>query len=166
MVKKRGITTEGDEIIIPYARGRLTTPYGEYEFYYPKGIRWGCKRCGACCRDASHRPRKVLLLPSDVERLEKAGEKEFKVDVKGEAPFVAEMKKAGGACVNLTKEGCRVYPNRALLCRTYPFWIEKDGRSFEIRFDSRCIGFGHGGELREDFFRNLILQALEQREDA
>jgi Fe-S-cluster containining protein len=162
--KRKGMT-EGEEIVIPYARGRLTTPSGEYEFYYPK-VRWGCKRCGACCRDASHRPRKVLLLPVDVEKLEKAGEVGFKVEVKGEAPFVAEMRKAGGACIYLTKEGCRVYPHRALLCRTYPFWIERDGRSFEIRFDARCIGFGHGGELKEDFFRDLIKQALEQRGDA
>lgn len=165
MGKKRGAMTEGNEIVIPYARGRLTTPSGEYEFYYPK-VRWGCKRCGACCRDASHRPRKVLLLQADVEKLEKAGEVGFKVEVKGEAPFVAEMRKAGGACIYLTKEGCRVYPHRALLCRTYPFWIERDGRSFEIRFDARCIGFGHGGELKEDFFRDLVEQALEQRGDA
>jgi Fe-S-cluster containining protein len=163
--KKRGTIMEGDEIVIPYARGRLTTPSGEYEFYYPK-VRWGCKRCGACCRDASHRPRKVLLLPADVEKLEKTGTVGFKVEVKGEAPFVAEMRKAGGACIYLTKEGCRVYPHRAMLCRTYPFWIERDGRSFEIRFDARCIGFGHGGELKEDFFRDLVEQALEQRGDA
>ena len=166
MTKNKGTKTEGDEIIIPYARGKFTTPSGEYEYYYPKALRWGCKRCGTCCRDASHRPRKVLLLPSDIERLEKSGEKDFKVEVTGEAPFVAEMKKASGACIYLTKEGCMVYPHRALICRTYPFWIERDGRCFEIRFDARCIGFGHGGELKEDFFRDLIIQALEQRGDA
>jgi Fe-S-cluster containining protein len=163
-LSRRGKTpSEGREIVVSYARGKLSTESGEYDYYYPKGVRWGCKRCGACCRDASHRPRKVLLLQSDVERFEKAGETNFKVDVAGEAPFVAEMKKAGGACIYLTREGCRVYPSRALLCRTYPFWIEKDGRSFEIRFDSRCPGFGHGGELREDFYRSLLTQALEQR---
>ena len=166
MGKKKGVMKEGDNIVVPYAWGKISTPSGEYEFYYPKGIWWGCKRCGACCRDASHRPRRVLLLPSDVARLEKAGEKDFKLDIKGEEPFVGEMKKAGGACIYLTKEGCKVYPHRALLCRTYPFWIERDGRSFEIMFDRRCIGFGHGGELREDFFRDLVLQALEQRGDA
>ena len=166
MGKKKNIITERDKIVIPYARGKFTTPSGGYEFYYPKGIRWGCKRCGACCRDASQRPRRVLLLKSDVDRFEKAGEGGFKVEVKGETPFVAEMRKTGSACTYLTKEGCRVYPHRALLCRTYPFWIERDGRSFEIMFDARCIGFDHGGELREDFFRDLIAQALEQRGDA
>ena len=165
MGKTRSAAPDGREVIIPYARGRLTTPSGEYEFYYPKGIRWGCKRCGACCRDASHRPRRVLLLPADVERLERAGEEGFKVEVKGEPPFVAEMRKAGGACIYLTEEGCRVYPHRALLCRTYPFWIERDERSFEIRFDARCPGFGHGGELREGFYRDLLTQALGQRGD-
>ncbi|MCX6649926.1 MAG: YkgJ family cysteine cluster protein [Candidatus Bathyarchaeota archaeon] len=166
MGKKTKVLREGGEIVVPYARGKITTPNGEYEFYYPKGVRWGCKRCGACCRDASHRPRRVLLLPSDVSRLAEAGEDGFKLDVKGEAPFVGEMKKVGGACIYLTEEGCRVYPHRALLCRTYPFWIERDGRSFEIMYDARCIGFGHGGGLGEDFFRDLVEQALEQRGDA
>jgi Fe-S-cluster containining protein len=164
--KKSLFAREGDEIVIPYARGKITTSTGEYEFYYPKGIRWGCKRCAACCRDESHRPRRVLLLPYDIARLEAAGEKDFKVDVKKEDPFVGEMKKVGGACIYLTKEGCRVYPNRALLCRTYPFWIERDGRTFEIRFDARCPGFAHGGELREDYFKSLIEMALEQRGDS
>jgi len=163
MSGKRKEERGGGEIVTPYARGRLATPSGEYDFYYPKGLRWGCKRCGACCRDASHRARRILLLPSDVERFEAAGEADFCAPVKGEDPFVAEMKKNGGACVNLTKEGCRVYQHRALLCRTYPFWIERDGHVFEIMFDSRCPGFGHGGELKEEFFRDLLVQALEQR---
>lgn len=166
MGKKRQAPSEGEDSVIPYARGKLSTPTGDYEFYYPKGLRWGCKRCGACCRDASHRQRRILLLPKDVERLGKAGEKDFTVEVRGEEPFVGEMRKAGGACIYLTKEGCRVYPSRALLCRTYPFWIERDGRSFEIMFDARCFGVGRGGELKEEFYRDLVLQALESRGDA
>lgn len=164
--KKKSVVKEKIDVVVPYARGKMATLSGEYEFYYPKGIRWGCKRCGACCRDTSDRPRRVLLLPSDVTRLEKGEQKDFKLDIKGEAPFVGEMKKAGGACIYLTKEGCSVYPYRALLCRTYPFWIEREGKSFEILFDRRCIGFGHGGELREEFFRDLVAQALEQRGDS
>lgn len=166
MGKKRQNPSEGEDFVIPYARGRFSTLTGDYEFYYPKGLRWGCKRCGACCRDATHRPRRILLLPKDVERLEKSGEKDFRVETKGEEPFVGEMRKAGGACVYLTKEGCRVYPSRALLCRTYPFWIERDGGSFEIRFDARCMGINRGGELKEDFYKDLVIQALEQRGDA
>jgi len=166
MGKKRQTFSESEEYVIPYARGRFSTPTGNYEFYYPKGLRWSCKRCGFCCRDSSKRPRKILLLPKDVERLGKIGEKDFQVEVKGEDPFVGEMKKTRSACVFLTKEGCRVYPSRALLCRTYPFWIERDGKSFEIRFDAECMGIFHGGELKEDFFKELVVQALEQRGDA
>ncbi len=163
MGKRRGGAGESREIVIPYARARLTTTSGEFEFYYPKGIRWSCKRCAACCRDASHRPRRILLLPSDVERLEAAGEREFTEEVRREEPFVAEMRKVEGACVNLTEEGCRVYPNRALLCRMYPFWVEREGRSLEVRVDTRCPGFGHGPELKEEYFRDLLTRALEER---
>ena len=151
------------EIVIPYARGKLSTSSGEYEFYYPKGVRWGCKKCGACCRDASHRPRTVLLLPADAKRLEGAGEREFMVEAEGKEPFVAEMRKVGGACIYLTQEGCRVYNDRALLCRMYPFSVERDGRILEVRVDTRCSGFGHGGELKEEFYRDLLSHALEQR---
>ncbi len=163
MRKRKGGTRESREIVIPYARAKLTTSSGEYEFYYPKGIRWSCKHCGACCRDASHRPRRILLLPSDVEKLEAAGEKEFVEKVRGDEPFVAEMKKAGGACINLTEEGCRVYSSRALLCRMYPFWVEREGRSLEVRVDMRCPGFGHGPEVKEEYFRDLLTRALEER---
>jgi Fe-S-cluster containining protein len=131
MGNKMRSQTDGEEVVISYARGRVTTPSGEYEFYYPKGLRWGCKRCGACCRDASHRPRKVLLLPGDVERLEAAGERDFKIETTSEEPFVGEIRKKGGACVFLSREGCRAYQHRALLCRTYPFWIERDGNTFD-----------------------------------
>ena len=151
------------EVVIPYARGKLSTGSGEYDFYYPKGIRWGCKKCGACCRDSSHRPRSVLLLSTDVKKLGEAGESEFMIEVRGKEPFVAEMRKAGGACIYLTREGCRVYPHRALLCRMYPFWVEREGRSLEVRVDTRCPGFGHGGELREEYYRDLLINALEQR---
>ena len=163
MGRRKGGAGESREIVIPYARARLTTDSGDYEFYYPKGIRWSCKRCGACCRDASNRPRKILLLVSDVERLETAGEREFIEKVKGEEPFVAEMRKAGGACINLREEGCRVYPNRALLCRMYPFWVEREGRSLEVRVDFRCPGFGHGPEVKEEYFKDLLTYALKER---
>ena len=153
----------GRDVIIPYARDKLSTQSIEYEFYYPKGLRWGCKKCGACCQDASHRPRNVLLLPADVKRLEEVGERDFIFEVRGKEPFVAEMRKVGGACIYLTKEGCRVYPHRALLCRMYPFWMEREGRSLEVRVDTRCPGFSHGGELREEFYRDLLIHALEQR---
>ena len=154
------------EVVIHYARGKLSTPSDEFTFYYPKGIRWGCKRCGACCMDTAHRPRRILLLSSDVERLEKCGEKEFKTELRGERPFIAEMRKRSGSCIYLIEKDCRVYPNRALLCRTYPFWIEKDGEVFEIMVDPHCTGIGRGGELREDFYRQLLLHAVEQRDIA
>jgi len=154
---------EDDGVVIHYARGRFSKSTNEYVYYYPKGIRWGCKKCGACCRDASHRPRRILLLPADIDRLEKAGEKEFSVEIRGEDPFVAEIRKNRDACIYLTPKGCRVYPHRALLCKTYPFWIERDGNIFEIMVDTRCLGIGHGGELDEGFYRDLLMQALEQR---
>ena len=164
MGKTRVREDKRHEVIIPYARSRITAKTGDYEFYYPKGIRWKCKRCASCCRDASHRPRRILLLPSDIEKLEKAGETKFTTEVKCEDPFKAEMRKDSGACVFLTEKECRIYSNRALLCRMYPFWVEKEGRSLEVRIDTRCPGFGHGSELKEEYFRELLTLALNLME--
>ncbi len=159
--KKNKLVEEG--VVIPYARSWLETPSGKFEFFYPKELKWECKKCGSCCCDAQHRPRRILLLSTDIERLEKNGMKDFTTKVKGEEPFIAQMKKSKGACINLTPTGCRVYLQRALLCRMYPFWVEREKRSFEIMVDTRCPGIGQGSDLNEGFFRELLSDAIAQR---
>jgi len=156
---------------IPYERSSLShEEEGEtrkVDFIYPVGLRWGCTKCGACCMDAPKRERRILLLPGDLERLrEAAGETEaYSGPLSGGGPFVAEMRKAGGRCFFLGDSGCRVYPQRPLLCRMYPLWVEREGDLLIIRVDGDCPGLGSGEELDEVFFRLSLGLAVSERGD-
>jgi Fe-S-cluster containining protein len=132
----------------------------EIEFFYPLNIQWGCIRCGACCGDVGDRVRMVMLLDKDLDRIEAAGEVDF-FEEWDEGNFSAIMKKVDGKCVFLTEEECRIYEHRALLCRMYPFWLEKQEDVFVFGVEKDCPGNGQGDYLEENFFRALLKMALE-----
>ncbi|MFP3951635.1 MAG: YkgJ family cysteine cluster protein [Candidatus Bathyarchaeia archaeon] len=147
------------------AYSESTLKYGEedaleYRFIHPVGLRWRCTNCGACCRNPEDRDRRILLLPTDISRLRGVIESEFYNTVEGREPFVAEMVKSDGKCVFLGADGCEIYDNRPLICRTYPFWIERIDQSFIFRVDEDCPGLGKGERLGERFFRKLLKECL------
>ena len=134
-------------------RGRLI------QFLYPAGLRWGCTRCGRCCRDTKKRERRILLLESDIRRIEAAGAEGFH-EPTDQKPFTGLMRMRDGACVFYTPLGCTIYHARALLCRTYPFWVEQMDDAYVIHVDPECPGLGEEHELAEEFYRELLGGAL------
>ena len=144
-------------------RGTLNQNGKIIEFYYPAGLTWSCINCGRCCRDTEGWERRVLLLEKDITRLEEAGEQGF-YEQTDEGKFVAVMKKEDGRCVFLGENGCMVYEDRALLCRMYPFYVERQGDVYVVGVDTGCPGVGGGEELAEEFFRGLLGYALDQME--
>jgi len=144
-----------------YYRGTLTHRGSQVEFYYLAGVRWSCGRCGRCCRDVEGHERRVLLLDGDIQRIRAAGAEGFH-EATGEEPFTGVMAKHDGVCVFYTPQGCTVYPDRALLCRMYPFWVERQGDAFIIHADPGCPGVGDGPELDEGFYRELLGLALAE----
>ena len=145
---------------LSYTRGGVEE---EIEFFYPSNVQWGCIRCGACCGDVGDRVRMVMLMDKDLDRIEAAGETDF-FDDWDEGSFSGIMKKVDGRCVFLTGEGCRIYEHRALLCRMYPFWLEKQEDMFVFGIDKDCPGNGQGEYLEEGFFKTLLEMALESRD--
>jgi Fe-S-cluster containining protein len=147
-----------------YSRGTLVYRKGseqeEVEFYYPIDLEWDCTRCGACCQDSMSRERRVLLLESDIHRFQEVGFTDFHEKTLNDDPFVGVLRKNQGKCIFLGQGECKTYPNRALLCRMYPFWVEKNGESFIIQADLDCPGFGDGEKLCESFFSDLLSYAL------
>jgi len=142
---------------------RLEASEKTIEFLYPANLGWDCTRCGACCRDAGGRERRILLLETDISRLEgQHGSEEFAEPIRGREPFVAEMRKIGGMCFFLSDDGCSAYDRRALLCRMYPFWVERSGDLFIIRADGACPGTS-GEPLGEAFFSGLLGRAVAER---
>lgn len=132
----------------------------EVEFYYPMDVRWDCIRCGACCGDVDKRERMIRLLDKDMDRIEEVTDEEY-YEEWDEGSFTGLMLKNEGKCVFLASEGCRIYDNRALLCRMYPFWLEKQEDLFVFGIDGDCPGQGNGKLLDEEFFRKLLQMALE-----
>jgi len=134
------------------------------EFLYPANLGWECTRCGACCRDQDERKRRILLLEKDVLRLsDRCGGEGFSDPIRGREPFVAEMRKIGGACLFLSGDGCSVYDRRALLCRMYPFWVERYGDLLVVRADGACPGVCGGKLLGDEFFAELLRRAIAER---
>ena len=137
----------------------------EFEFIYPSDLHWSCIKCGSCCRNPKDRERRILLLPSDISRLKTGGydPSDHIVQVTGSEPFTAEMKKIEGSCILLSEAGCKGYESRSLLCRMYPFWVEKQGDLFIIRYDDACPGFIKGKKIPEEYFQEFLKTAIIQR---
>ena len=147
-----------------HLRGTLKRNGREIEFYFPARLRWSCTRCGRCCRDAEDWERRVLLLDSDVKRLEETGAKEFS-DPVDEGRFKAVIRKRDGVCVFYGGDRCTVYEERALLCRMYPFYVEREGDVYVIGADPACPGVDGGEALGEGFYAELLAYALDRMED-
>lgn len=132
----------------------------EIEFYYPSGVLWDCIRCGACCGDVNKRERMIRLLDKDMDLIEQVTDEDY-YEEWNEGTFSGLMLKNDGKCVFFGNEGCRIYNNRTLLCRMYPFWLERQEGLFVFGVDTDCPGQGKGEALDEDFFRSLLKMALE-----
>jgi len=133
-------------------------------FIYPIGVHFECQRCANCCRDTEKRIRRILLSEVDVRRIRektKLQTKNFAYLLKGETPFKLEMKKINGKCIFLKGNKCRIYLARPLICRCFPFWIEKTKESFIFKVSSDCPGIGKGKLLGKSLFIKLLKLSFE-----
>jgi Fe-S-cluster containining protein len=90
----------------------------------------------------------------------------FVEPLEGNEPYVAKVKIRGGACVFLEGNACKVYPFRPLVCRFFPFWLEKDKSLFVFRVGGECPGLGVGNILGYGFFSSLLRLALQKHGEA
>lgn len=82
----------------------------------------------------------------------------------GLKPFTLEMKKdSEGKCLFLKENECQIYPISPLVCRFYPFWLEKrvDG-TFKFKITDECVGIGFGQILEKNFFKKLFDVATDR----
>jgi Fe-S-cluster containining protein len=130
------------------------------EFYYPSSLRWNCIKCGRCCKDIDGWDRRVLLLKKDVDGIKEAGYNNFYKQVE-EGKYIAIMQKNEEKCIFFEDDKCKIYLNRALLCRMYPFYVDKIGDIFVIYVDDTCMGLDEGNIIVEKFYRDLLEYALD-----
>jgi Fe-S-cluster containining protein len=129
-----------------------------------------CVNCGLCCRDACRHFRRIVLTPTDADRIAQATRlplEEFcKPTHHASAPFFWIMKKESGTCVFLDSNSmCKVYDSRPMICRCYPFPVEFDVRVFTFGTPSRdCPGIGRGDKLPREFFEKLAEEVINSYE--
>lgn len=96
------------------------------EHWFANGLKFGCRQCGRCC---TGEPGYVWVTNEEIVRLAKAVhltkslfEDRFVRLVEGGKKSLIEL--PGGDCVlfDPSKRGCRVYADRPVQCRTWPFW--------------------------------------------
>ena len=138
----------------------------EEDFNFPRGILWKCQRCAKCCRDAPERERRILILSFEAKQIGKmvGFPLERFCRKTGLKPFTLEMKKdSEGKCLFLKENGCQIYSIRPLVCRFYPFWLEKrKDEAFSFKITDECVGIGFGQILEEDFFKHLFDVATDR----
>jgi len=133
-------------------------------FKYPHEMRFKCQRCTRCCRDTEDRPRRIMLSKLDAERIKartKLQTNNLAKHFSSREPFIFEMRKIGGKCIFLENDTCRIYSSRPLICRCFPFWIEKTKESFIFKVSSDCPGIGKGKLLGKSFFIRLLKLSFE-----
>ena len=138
-----------------------------------KQFRFKCKRCAAlCCKLGGPE-----LLEHDVKKIEATGysRKDF-LEPSKKTGFnltraVGALKtREDGSCVFLTQNSnmecinCSIYEVRPVLCRIYPFTIERlDQNKMAIKFIPCCKGLNNpeGKILEEKFFSRKLNEFME-----
>lgn len=133
--------------------------------FYSEGLYFSCKRCSVCCRyDAGsvylseNDVKKLLLrLNMDRESFIKTYCRRVK-DWKGKG-LLSLKEKANYDCI-LWENGCTVYEDRPLQCRTFPFWdsILSSRKAWE-QAATGCPGMNTGTRYTE----KQILDYIEMR---
>lgn len=102
-----------------------------------------------------------MLLDGEVGRIAKTtGMKisEFTVEAKWGA-YTHRMKKRNGKCPFLNGKACKIYDLRPLVCRLYPFSLEKSGNTYVFEASDDCPGVDLGDVVSKQEFRGMFEEA-------
>jgi len=126
-------------------------------------IGFHCLRCSDCCIGNDN---SVVVFPSEISRVmhftgeswletaEPPGDGEWDLDGNFHT-LEWRLKKKNCSCKYFTKDRCMIYEVRPLLCRTYPFYLDRNILSF-----SECRGLG--GEIGIKESESLAMLLLER----
>lgn len=115
--------------------------------WYEKGLRFGCQGCGNCCRGPGGY---VWITPQEAEtiarRLGQTFERFAAAMLRQTLSGLALVDSPSGDCPLLGDDGrCRVYNERPMQCRTWPWWEENLVSEKRWRdAASRCPGMNAG----------------------
>jgi len=111
------------ELIDYFGNYRTTLKVGKIFFVLPANLSHKCKRCGVCCTKGD-----CNIHPEEIERIKKLGYDGFyKKNDKRETGYM--MATVNGKCMFLDydkdkKASCRIYKDRPIMCKIYPYMFE------------------------------------------
>ena len=139
-------------------------------YHQDKPLRFHCTGCGQCCTGGPD--YFVFLTERESERIRRrlgVTRAWFKRRYlrRGPQGELVINNQGGGPCVFLDKENrCRVYAERPLQCRTYPFWPEVLKSPSKWRGEARrCEGIDQGNVVPLSRIRALLAQHEREADD-
>lgn len=116
--------------------------------WYRDGLRFSCTRCGKCCKGG---PGKLRIGPEEIAVLARRlglGDAEFRRRYvrRLHDGTLSVRQRWSWACVFYREgEGCTVYEDRPVQCRTFPFWPSViESRESWQRTARHCPGMNTG----------------------
>jgi hypothetical protein len=133
------------------------------ESFYDAGLRFSCTRCSGCCR---HDPGFVFLSAKDAQSLAKSLDLSYSsfvaaycrwIPAGGGVETLSLKERVNYDCVFWGKDGCTVYEDRPLQCRTFPFWdsVVADADSWRATA-ADCPGMNRGNLYSKEEIDRLI----------
>ena len=130
-------------------------------YFFDEGIRFECRRCGACCTGD---PGVVCVNAEEIADIAAyLGMSVSQVVGMFLHPWENghRIKEDGnGRCLFFT-DGCRIYSVRPMQCRTFPFWFANlRSESRWNKIDRQCPGIGSGRRYTKDEILNILKSSM------
>lgn len=136
-------------------------PLDQRPYFFDAGIRFTCRRCGACCTGAPgivrvNEKEATAIAACLGQPLSRVFETYLTVWENGYRVKEAD----DGRCL-FFENGCRVYGVRPTQCRTFPFWF--GNLRSEARWEAiqkECPGIGNGRYYSRAKILNLLFDEM------
>ncbi len=134
-------------------------------YFFDAGIRFECRRCGACCTGdpgivrISGREIRVLA-----DFLKMSASDLTRVYLRPIASGFSIAEETDGSC-RFFDQGCRIYPVRPIQCRSFPFWFSRmrSLRQWEKAL-RQCPGIGNGPLYSRERILDLLSRSMDHLE--
>jgi Fe-S-cluster containining protein len=142
-------------------------PNNDYRppYFFDAGIRFQCRRCGACCTGDPGIIRisnpEILML---ADFLKMTASDLTRIHLRPITSGFSIAEEADGRC-RFYDQGCRIYPVRPLQCRTYPFWFNlmRASRQWEKAM-KECPGIGNGTLYPRERILDIVSKTMDYLE--
>lgn len=134
--------------------------------WYKDGLQFECAQCGRCC---GGEPGYVWVTAEETQAMAKQlnfsaalFEQSFVYTVRGRKRSLKEF--PNGDCVLLNeKHGCKVYEERPVQCRTWPFWKQniRTPKTWDATA-KRCPGCNRGKLYSLEEIQERMNQTFEE----